>query len=125
MSWSSRTRKLSASLLLFVSAIQGMTPDTQDLASHFVFHVLLIADHSDPLLDNDGMPDDVCSASSSQRASSSRRSALMSASLNSLASRHHLLSQIDIAPAPRSTRERMVGLHIRPDRLHQLCRLTC
>jgi hypothetical protein len=58
-----RARSISAYFLLFALAIQGITPDAQDLASFNALRLLCpqLA-NSNSMLDDDEWPDDVCEA---------------------------------------------------------------
>jgi hypothetical protein len=56
-----RFHSISAHLLLIAVAIQGFTPDLNDLASLRALHVLCpFADHSSPWEDQEDLPDEIC-----------------------------------------------------------------
>jgi hypothetical protein len=58
-----RLHSISAHLLLIAVAIQGFTPDADDLASLRALHVLCpFTNHSSPWEDQEDLPDEICEA---------------------------------------------------------------
>jgi hypothetical protein len=118
-----QTRKLSIGLLLFVSALEGITPDTSDLSSHLILPVVFNVDQTDGSIDSDDLPDEVCGTNTARR--STVNQSVSESSGSRFDARYHGLAVLRPSSRLRSRTQRLVDLRIRGDRLHELCRLTC
>jgi hypothetical protein len=120
-----RARSISAHFLLFALAIQGITPDAQDLASLNALRLfcpqLAI---SNSLADDDESPDDVCGSVELHMhlAIRKRMDSRVLLFLGFVWTGHRtLVIGSDTLPLPSSLgRNARIG-----DLIHSLCRLTC
>lgn len=120
-----RARSIAAYFLLFALAIQGITPDAQDLASLNALRLYCpqLADLKS-LLDDDESLDDVCGPADLEMYQAIRKLMESRASrfLSFVSTVHRTrIVRWDTLPLPSSLgRNARIG-----DLIHSLCRLTC
>jgi hypothetical protein len=120
-----RARSISGYLLLFALAIQGMTPDAQDLASLNALRLLCPqADDSKSLLDDEDSPDDVCGSVQLEMLLAIRKriDSRILPFLGFVWTAHHvpMVHSATLQLPPPFGRNGRTG-----DLIHSLCRLTC
>jgi hypothetical protein len=120
-----RARSISAYFLLFALAIQGITPDAQDLTSLNAVRMFCpqFAD-SKPLLGDDEWPDDVCGpVQLDEHLAIRKRTDSRVLPLLGFVSTDHRVPRVSPARLQFSSR---FGRNARNgDLIHALCRLTC
>ncbi len=121
MLWKARVQKVCTAALLALCTLQSITPDTHDLASNTIFHVVLQTGTADFPIDADESPDDVCGPTWT------RGTALDFE--NHAAPRRPPAALRAIAPESTNarfiTRTRTGQLGTHAGQLDQLCRLNC